>query len=165
MSGKFMDIESIRGDEYFTLDKDAETIAKYIIHPMTIWLPFNDRGNAFDRVLPKYGHQVICTESDFFTTPPPIGTEAVVSNPPFSRKKDVIKRLAELDMKFVLIMPFLWLNDGIPFDYANQFMFFRSRMHFRINGEELNRPRQNCVVISNGLLTKEFIVIREGVNS
>ena len=71
MSGKFMDIESIRGDEYFTLDKDAETIAKYIIHPMTIWLPFNDRGNAFDRVLPKYGHQVICTESDFFTTPPP----------------------------------------------------------------------------------------------
>ena len=73
--------------------------------------------------------------------------------------------MAELDMKFVLIMPFLWLNDGIPFDYANQFMFFRSRMHFRINGEELNRPRQNCVVISNGLLTKEFIVIREGVNS
>ena len=93
---KIMDVESIRGDEYFTLDKDAETIAQHIIRPMQIWLPFNDKGNAFDRVLPLHGHKCICTDGDFFTTEPPQGTEAVVSNPPFSRKKEVVQRLDEL---------------------------------------------------------------------
>ena len=156
-----MDVESIRGDEYFTLDKDAETIAQHIIRPMQVWLPFNDRGNAFDRILPQHGHKVICTDGDFFATEPPQGTEAVISNPPFSRKKEVIYRLDELGLKYALIMPFLWLNDGIPFDHAHQLMMFRKRMHFTLEagGVELNRPRQNCVVLSNGLLTHDFIVI------
>ena len=157
--GKFMAIESIKGDEYFTLDKDAEIIAQHIVKPMTIWLPFNDEGKAFDRVLPQHGHKVICTDTDFFTTEPPTGTQAVISNPPFSRKREVLKRLDELGLKYALIMPFMWLNDGIMFDYAWQLMMFRKRMHFTMENGELNRPKQNCVVISNGLLTHDFIVI------
>lgn len=155
-----MDVESIRGDEYFTLDADAEIIAQHIIRPMKVWLPFNDRGNAFDRVLPAHGHKVFVTDGDFFTTEPPDEVEAVISNPPFSQKKEIIKRLDALGLKYALIMPFLWLNDGIPFDYANQLMMFRKRVHFTIGGgQELNRPRQNCVVLSNGILTHDFIVI------
>lgn len=159
--GDLMKLESINGDEYFTLDKDAETIAQHIIKPLNVWLPFNDRGGAFDRILPQHGHKVIITDTDFFITDPPDGTEAVISNPPFSRKKEVVKRLQELNLKYALIMPFLWLNDGIPFDYAHQLMMWRRRMHFTLtkNGPELNRPRQNCVVVSNGLLTHDFIVI------
>lgn len=157
-----MDLESIRGDEYFTRDKDAEIIAQHIIKPMKVWLPFNDRGNAFDRILPEHGHKVICTDGDFFTTDPPDGVQAVISNPPFSRKKEVVKRLDQLGLKYALIMPFLWLNDGVPFDSATQLMMFRKRMYFILgggDGTELNRPRQNCVVVSNGLLTHDFIVI------
>lgn len=158
--GRIMDVESIRGDEYYTREKDAEIIAQHIIKPLTVWLPFNDRGKAFDKILPDHGHKVICTDGDFFTTEPPEGTEAVISNPPFSRKKEVVRRLDDLGLKYALIMPFLWLNDGIPFDSANQLMMFRKRMFFTIGeGAELNRPRQNCVVISNGLLTHDFIVI------
>ena len=69
-------------------------------------------------------------------------------------------RLDALGLMFALIVPFLWLNDGVPFDYANQLMMFRKRMFFIINGEELNKPRQNCVVISNGILTHDFIIIK-----
>lgn len=153
-------IESIKGDEYFTLDKDAEIIAQHIIKPMKVWLPFNDKGKAFDRILPKHGHKVICTDTDFFTTEPPEGTQAVISNPPFSRKKEVIKRLDQLRLKYALIVPLLFLNDGVPLDYTNQLMMFRKRVHFSVGGgEELNQPRQNCVVISNGILTHDFIVI------
>lgn len=139
---KIMDVESIRGDEYYTLDKDAETIAQHIIKPMTVWLPFNDRGGAFERILPQHGHKVICTDSDFFTTDPPQGTQAVISNPPFSRKKEVVARLDELGMKYALIVPFLWLNDGVPFDSATQLIMFRKRMHFFVGrgGAELNKP-------------------------
>ena len=154
-----MDVESIRGDEYFTQDKDAEIIAQHIIKPMKVWLPFNDRGGAFERVLPQHGHKVVCTDGDFFKTAPPDGTQAVISNPPFSRKKEVVKRLDELGLKYALIMPFLWLNDGVPFGSANQLMMFRKRMFFIMDGEVLNKPRQNCVVISNGILTHDFIVI------
>ena len=157
---KIFDLESIRGDEYFTLDKDAETIAQHIIRPMTVWLPFNDRGKAFDRVLRDHGHKVICTDGDFFQTDPPAGTKAVISNPPFSRKKEVVQRLDGLGLKYALLMPLLWLNDGVPFDYITQLMLFRKRVHFAVGGgTELNKPRQNCVVISNGLLTHDFIVI------
>lgn len=152
-------LESIHGDEFFTQDKDAETIAQHIIRPMQVWLPFNDRGGAFDRVLPAHGHKCICTDGDFFVTDPPEGTEAVISNPPFSRKKEVVRRLDELELKYALIMPFLWLNDGIPFDHCNQLMMFRKRMHFTMGGRELNKPRTNCVVLSNGILTHDFIVI------
>lgn len=132
MGGRLMDVESIRGDEYFTLDKDAEIIAQHIIRPMKVWLPFNDKGNAFDRVLPLHGHTCICTNTDFFTTEPPEGVEAVISNPPFSKKREVVKRLHDLGLQYALILPFLWLNDGIPFDYAHQLMMFRKRMHFTL---------------------------------
>lgn len=110
-------------------------------------------------MLPAHGHKCVVTDGDFFTTDPPDGVEAVISNPPFSRKKEVVKRLDELGLKYALILPFLWLNDGVPFDYANQIMFFRKRMHFTMDGQELNKPRQNCVVLSNGILTHDFIVI------
>lgn len=133
MAGIFA-LESIRGDEYMTLDADAETIAQHIIRPMTVWCPFNDKGRAFDRVLTKHGHRVICTDGDFFQTEPPEGIQAVISNPPFSRKKEIVKRLDDLGLKFALIMPILWLNDGVPFDYCNQLMVFRKRMHFSMGG-------------------------------
>ena len=160
MAVEIMNVESIHGDEYFTRDIDAEIIAQHIVKPMTVWLPFNDRGGAFERILPKHGHKVICTDTDFFSTDPPDGTQCVISNPPFSRKKDVVTRLDALGLKFALIVPFLWLNDGVPFDYANQLMMFRKRMFFMINREELNKPRQNCVVISNGILTHDFLIIK-----
>ena len=155
-----MNLTTVNGDEYFTREQDAETIAQHIIRPMTVWLPFNDRGKAFDIVLRKHGHKVICTDGDFFTTEPPRGTQAVISNPPFSKKKDVLKRLDTLGIKYALIVPLLFLNDGTPMDYATQIMMFRKRMYFTLGGgTELNRPRQNCVVISNGLLTHDFIII------
>lgn len=159
MAVEIMKIESLHGDEYFTLEPDAEIIAQHIKRPLKVWLPFNDRGGAFDKVLPRHGHKVICTDGDFFTTEPPEGVEAVISNPPFSRKKEVVTRLDELGLKFALIVPFLWLNSGVPFDYADQLMMFRKRRYFRMNGDVLNKPRQNCVVISNGLLTSDFIIV------
>lgn len=129
-----MNLTTVNGDEYFTREQDAEIIAQHIIKPMTVWLPFNDRGRAFDKVLPKHGHKVICTDGDFFETEPPEGVQAVISNPPFSKKKDVIKRLEALGLKYALIVPLLFLNDGTPMDYATQVMMFRKRMYFTIGG-------------------------------
>lgn len=129
-----MDVESLHGDEYYTQEKDAETIAQHIIRPMNVWCPFDQEWSVWIPVLKRHGHKVVATSTDFFTTDPPPGTEAIISNPPFSRKKDVVKRIDELGLKFALILPYLWLNDGVPLDYGHQIMLFRKRMQFIYEG-------------------------------
>ena len=95
-------------------------------------------------------------------TEPPPGCNAVVSNPPFSRKKEVLRHLKDLNLPFALILPFLFLNDGVPLDYGHQIILFRKRIHFIIPEiGELNKPRTNCFVLSNGILKNDFTIVRK----
>jgi hypothetical protein len=102
---------------------------------------------------------VIATDGDFFTTEPPQGVQAIISNPPFSRKKEVMDRIKALDLRFVLILPFQWLNDGIPLEYGKQVMFFRQRMYFNTPQGVRNKPKANCFVLSDGLLKGDLTFI------
>ena len=154
-------INSVRGDEYFTLEKDVRIIADNLIPNLNIWCPFDTEESHFPHVLREYGHTVTATSSDFFTTEPPPGCNAVVSNPPFSRKKEVLRHLKDLNLPFALILHFLFLNDGVPLDYGHQIILFRKRIHFIIPEiGELNKPRTNCFVLSNGLLKNDFTIVR-----
>lgn len=76
-----------------------------------------------------------------------------------------MQRIDELGLKYILILPILWISDGIPFDYSiKQLMLFRKRMKFILNkdGTEIGpyQPRTNCVVASNGILKEDLIIIR-----
>lgn len=160
---KIMEVGSVRGDEYYTLPSTAEQIVKRIKRePLRVWCPFNDEEHsAFPDALRRYGYDVVVTDTDFFETDVPEGVNAIVSNPPFSKKTEVLERIQSLGLRFALILPFLWFNDCVPFDYGNQLLFFRKRMHFTTPEGELNKPRTNCIVLSNGLLDKDFDVVRE----
>lgn len=160
---KIMEVESLYGDEYYTRAEDAETVAGLLIdRPMTIWCPFNDVGSVWKPILEAHGHTVIATNTDFFTTPVPEGVEAIVSNPPFSKKRAVVERIDELGLKYALILPMLWLNDGVPFDHGHQIVLFRKRMHFVHKTGNLKRPRTNCFVLSNGMLKNDFTIVMGG---
>jgi hypothetical protein len=162
IGAKIMDTVSIHGDEYYTLRKDAEVIAENIIGlPLKVWCPFNDKDSVWVDVLKERGFEVVATDTDFFTTDPPSGVQCIISNPPFSKKKEIMERIWQLNLRYVLILPFLWLNDSVPFDYGHQIMFFRKRMHFNTPSGELNKPRTNCFVLSDGLLKSDFMVIRD----
>lgn len=157
---KITDTISIHGDEYYTLRKYAEPIVKHLIPlSLKVWCPFNDKDSVWMDVLREYGFDPIATDTDFFTTPPPQGVQAIISNPPFSKKREVMDRIKELDLRYALILPYLWLNDGVPFDYGHQVMFFRERMHFNTPNGILNKARTNCFVLSDGLLKEDLIVI------
>ena len=159
-SPKIMETISIHGDEYYTLRSDAEVIVKNLTPlPLRVWCPFNDKGSVWVDVLKENGFDVVATDTDFFTTPPPPGVQCIISNPPFSKKKEVMERIKQLNLRYALILPFLWLNDGVPFDYGHQIMFFRKRMHFNTPQGELNKARTNCFVLSDGLLKEDFMVI------
>ena len=159
---RIMDTISIHGDEYYNLRSDAEVIADNLIRlPLKVWCPFNDSKSVWVDVLRNRGFDVVTTDTDFFETDIPDGVQCIISNPPFSKKKAIMERIKQLNVRFALILPFLWLNDGVPFDYGHQIMLFRSRMHFDTPRGDLNKPRTNCFVLSDGLLRDDFKVIRK----
>lgn len=160
MNAEFWKVGSIHGDEYYTRREDAEIIADNIINlPLKVWCPFNDRSSVWVDVLKDRGFDVVTTDGDFFETDPPPGTQCIISNPPFSRKKEVLDRIKALNLRFALILPFQWLNDCVPLEYGRQVMFFRQRMHFNRPQGEKNNPRANCFVLSDGLLKQNLIFI------
>lgn len=159
MSG-ILDITA-KSDEYYTLPKHVEAIADNMVYwkNMHIWCPFDDENSYFPPILRAHGFTVTATSTDFFTTDPPPGVNAIVSNPPFSCKREIIKRIDDLGLPFILILPFLYLNDGVPLDYGQQIMLFRKRMHFNTPDGEVNKPRTNCFVLSNGLLKENMKIV------
>lgn len=156
----FLDVGSIHGDEYYTKREDAEIIASHLIQlPFKVWCPFNDTASVWKEVLEERGCTVITTSGDFFITEPPNGVQCIISNPPFSKKKEVMERIKTLNLKFALILPFLWLNDGIPLEYGQQMIFFRQRMCFDTPYGSMKNPRTNCFVLSNGLLKNNITLV------
>lgn len=161
----FWQVGSIHGDEYYTRKEDAEIIADNLLQvPLKVWCPFNDIDSVWRGVLESRGFQVVATNTDFFATDPPEGVQCIISNPPFSIKREVMDRIKSLNLRFCLILPFQWLNDGIPLEYGFQVMFFRQRMFFNTPSGIANKPRANCFVLSDGLLKKDltFIDKRKG---
>lgn len=157
---EFWQVGSLHGDEYYTRQEDAENIADNVIEmPLKVWCPFNDKDSVWVDVLKRRGFEVVTTDGDFFETDPPQGVQCIISNPPFSCKKEVMDRIKALNLRFVLILPFQWLNDGIPLEYGRQLMFFRQRMYFNTPNGIRNKPRANCFVLSDGLLKQNLIFI------
>jgi hypothetical protein len=156
----FWETVSHHGDEYYTRREDAEIIADNLLSvPLKVWCPFNDTMSVWGDVLKERGFEVVTTDTDFFVTDPPDGVQCIISNPPFSLKKSIMDRIKDLNLRFCLILPFQWLNDGIPLEYGHQVMFFRQRMYFNTPQGVKNKPRANCFVLSDGLLKQSLIFI------
>ena len=92
-------------DDYMTPKYAWENI-KHLIPKKVIWEAFYGDGDS-GKYLQELGFQTIHENIDFFENN--LG-EIVVSNPPFTKVKDVLKRLKELDKPFILIMPSSKIN-------------------------------------------------------
>lgn len=91
----------MKNDDYMTPASAWEDIASFLPKDMTIWEPFYGDGTS-GQILKDLGFRVIHEDLDFFTHD--LG-EYIVTNPPFSKLPEVLKRLRELDKPFVMIMP------------------------------------------------------------
>lgn len=132
-----------------------------------VWCPFDTEESQFVKILRSRGYDVVATHisngQDFFETDPPTNCKAIISNPPFSIKKQIMYRIKELNIPFVLILPCLWINDGIPFDFGYQMIWWRKRVHFMTTDGEKNKPRTTCFALSNGLLKQDLIIIYDNI--
>ena len=88
-------------DDYMTPESAWKAIDKYIPKDKVVWEPFYGNGES-GTLLKKYCKDVIHKDIDFFTNNE---GEQVISNPPYSMKKEVLTRLKELNKPFILIMP------------------------------------------------------------
>jgi len=133
-------------DDYMTPKYAWENIQHLIPKDKVIWEAFYGDGES-GRYLTELGFNVIHEEKDFFEND--LG-EVIVSNPPFSKSKEVMKRLKELDKPFIMIMPSSKINTSyMRENFKNkglQIIIPRKRIHFDklINGERPPNWKNAC---------------------
>ena len=98
-------------DEYYTPSILVEPILKYLKPNSTIWCPFDTKESEFVILFKEAGHKVIYSHiwlgQDFFEYEPDEHYDYIISNPPFTKKYEILDRLYELDKPFAMIL-------GIP---------------------------------------------------
>ena len=93
--------KTLKDDDYDTPLSAWKSIEKYLPKDKVIWEAFYSNGES-GKHLRSLGCQVIHEDVDFFTSD---RGDVVVSNPPFSKKKDIFRRLKELQKPFILLLP------------------------------------------------------------
>tara|TARA_R110001632_G_scaffold166629_1_gene285057 strand:- start:2035 stop:2541 length:507 start_codon:yes stop_codon:yes gene_type:complete len=91
----------LKCDDYMTPKSAWENIQQYIPKDKIIWEAFMGDGKSGE-YLTELGCNVIHNDNDFFESNE---GDVVVSNPPFSKSKEVMNRLKILDKPFIIIMP------------------------------------------------------------
>ncbi|HHX67994.1 MAG TPA: tRNA (adenine-N(6)-)-methyltransferase [Gallicola sp.] len=101
-------------DEYYTPKILVEPILKYIKPNSTVWCPFDTKNSEFVILLKEAGHKVIYSHiwygQDFFDYEPKEDYDYIISNPPFTRKLEVLERLYKLNKPFAMILGLPILN-------------------------------------------------------
>ena len=96
----------IKHDDYMTPAYAWHWIKNYIPRDKTIWEAFYGDGQS-GKDLESMGFNVIHEPIDFFSHDE---GDVIVSNIPFSKKKDVFTRLKQLGKPFIIICPSSMIN-------------------------------------------------------
>lgn len=118
-------------DEYYTPSILVKPILPFIQPQSIVWCPFDTELSEFVILLKEAGHTVIHSHiwrgQDFFNYEPS-RYDYIISNPPFSKKKQILERLFELDKPFAMIL-------GLPIiNYQEIGNFF---YHKQLQGKHL----------------------------
>ena len=137
----------LKHDDYMTPKYAWENIKHLIPADKIIWEAFYGDGKS-GQYLTELGFNVIHEPIDFFNEEPD-NWDIIVSNPPFSKSKEVMKRLKELDKPFIIIMPSSKINTSYFREYKDnglQIIIPRQRIHFTklVNGEVPDGWKNAC---------------------
>jgi hypothetical protein len=124
-------------DECYTPIYGVIPILKYIPKNAVVWCPFDTSDSEFVKQISKQ-NKVIYTHisdgKDFLTYNPDFHWDIIVSNPPFTDKRNYFLRALSFNKPFALIMTNTWLNDSAPKQLFKekelQLLMFDKRMKF-----------------------------------
>lgn len=104
-----------------------EPVYKYIKKYKTIWEPCSLPDGSITRYLREKKHKVKTSdilegpEYDYNTYLPKGKIDLIVSNPPFSKKVEFLKRLFEIGIPFVVVLPVRVLETNACKGFFNQY--------------------------------------------
>ena len=113
-----------KNDEFYTPLYAIEPLLKYIKPNSNIWCPFDTDESLFVKTFKQLGHSVINTHlannQDFFNIDCP-SCNYIISNPPYSLKYEVFKKLFELGKPFAMLVGIVGL-----FESQKRFELFKN---------------------------------------
>ena len=151
-------------DEYYTPEEAVIPLLKYLKFNKykSIWCPFDTEDSEFVKIFKKEGYNVIFTHinngQDFFTYEPlKEDYDVIISNPPFSKKDEVLKRLSELHKDYAILMPLPSLQGQKRFPYLKtcQALIFNKRINFWKDKEHTIRDKG--VAFASIYICKHFL--------
>ena len=96
------------GDEAYTPFYAVEPLLEFVPKDKVIWCPFDEEWSAYYQLLTENGYEVVRSSlkegQDFFSYEPN-AWDILISNPPFSKKNDVLKRAFDFGKPFALLLP------------------------------------------------------------
>jgi hypothetical protein len=134
----------LKHDDYMTPKSAWENIKDYIPSDKVIWEPFYGDGKSGE-YLKELGFEVIHEPIDFFENN--LG-DIIVSNPPFSLTKQILKQLLIIDKPFILILPSSKINTSYFREWKDkiQIIIPIKRIQFTklVNGEVPQNFTNKC---------------------
>jgi hypothetical protein len=145
MAAGFQTRSFLEHDDYMTPKSAWENIKHLIPKNKVLWEAFYGDGKS-GTYLKELGFETIHEPVDFFENN--LG-DVIVSNPPFSKVKDIMKRLLALDKPFILIFPISKINTSYFREWKDkglQIIIPRKRIHFQkyIDGEPIKGWKSTC---------------------
>ena len=133
------DIVFAHCDDWNSPKEAFEDIAHLLPTDKIIWEPFYGDGNS-GKYLTELGFTVEHHDIDFYENPV-FDYDIIVSNPPYSSKQRLFKRLAEINKPFMLLLPVSTITKKFLKTYFKdeiQIVIPSKRIHF-IKGGELSK--------------------------
>ena len=151
-----------KNDEWYTPRSAVDLILPYISPTARVWCPFDTEDSEFVRAFRERGNEVVATHvstgGDFFKIEPP-PCDIIVSNPPFSVKTKVFKRLFEIGRPFAMLVGVAGLFEYQRFDVFRkkyvELLIPRKRVKY-MNGEKIGTPPFSSWYVCNGVLPNQI---------
>lgn len=151
-------------DEYYTPREAVLPLLKYLKGnngQCTIWCPFDTLKSEYVKIFQEAGHKVIFSHIDegknFFEYEPNEPYDYIISNPPFSMKDEVLKRLSELNKPFAMLLPLPTLQGQKRFEYLRncQALVFDKRINYFLDLE--HKTTSKSVPFASIYICKDFL--------
>ena len=159
--GGKMNINFKNDDSYMTPKEVWESIAHLLPKDKIIWECFYGDGKSGE-YLTELGFKVEHHDIDFFDDPS-FNYNIIVSNPPYSCKPKVFKRLAELDKPFMMLLPVSTMTKKFLKTYFQdkiQIVIPKTRIHFVKNGVQTKSSWFDTIFIAYRMnLDKDIVFL------
>lgn len=157
--------KTAKGDELYTPAYAVKPLIPYLDKLgvyLTVWCPFDDETSEYVKVLSecdfiKVIYSNLNDGQDFFTYEPD-EYDIINSNPPFSKKDEVLKRLQILGKPFMILMPLPALQGQKRFKYLQgcQALIFDKRINFYTDKEH-TQMQKGCAFASFYLCSRDLL--------